>query len=260
MYQAAYVARLQQQAAQIKHLLKVLNNSSSNNSVNATHNQEESSKHANNADHGDDGTGGYESLWELSEKTLVNNVGDVETTTEVEEEDDCHDDNEDLYENTGIFANNFTLPIGELIKLSMSRNEKVKQQENSLKLKLPRLVNTRNRVYWYISIYHSHMYLSTVRYSELSARLSLIFSSAAVWMQCLNPTLADAAFPAFLWLRPADSADSAVVTGEAGALDKCWYNYWVTHSAAQHNQYSHQHSLSPDHPHHDPVISVSDWW
>ena len=142
MFQAAYVARLQQQAAQIKHLLKVLNNSSSNNSVNATHNQEESSKHVNNADHGDDGTGGYESLWELSEKTLVNNVGDVETTTEVEEEDDCHDDNEDLYENTGIFANNFTLPIGELIKLSMSRNEKVKHLKTSLILKLLRLVNT----------------------------------------------------------------------------------------------------------------------
>ena len=62
--------------------------------------------------------GGYESLWELSERTLTNitDLGadsEVETTTEVEEDEDVSGDQEDLYENTGVFAHNFTMAVGK---------------------------------------------------------------------------------------------------------------------------------------------------
>ena len=139
--QAAYVSRLQQQAAQIKHLLKLLNSSSSNepssnqsinNAVNSNSNRNQESENTVNSCHDESSNlnvdtnheaaeknGGYESLWELTNERagslpgLTNDIGDVETTTEVEEDEDWQEDKEDLYENTGIFANSVTLPVGK---------------------------------------------------------------------------------------------------------------------------------------------------
>ena len=116
------MARLQQQAAQIKQLLKLLNNtgvtnSSSNvskNTENATENIE-SSKESFVPHEPNNETGGYEALWELSERTLTNVGDEDETTTEVEEDEDVSGDHEDLYENTGAFSNNFSMSIGKTL-------------------------------------------------------------------------------------------------------------------------------------------------
>ena len=143
--QAAYVARLQQQAAQIKQLLKLLNTSnvninsnSSSNSTNVTENAISRDRELQSSNYQESNLvsaaapnvadpalcdeaaapGGYESLWELSERTLTNitDLGgdsEVETTTEVEEDEDVSGDQEDLYENTGVFAHNFTMAVGK---------------------------------------------------------------------------------------------------------------------------------------------------
>ena len=119
-FQAAYVARLQQQAAQIKQLLKLLNNTGVTNSTNFSNNTEnatnESSKETSSfvPSEINNETGGYEALWELSERTLTNVGEDDETTTEVEEDEDVSGDHEDLYENTGAFSNNFSLSVGKI--------------------------------------------------------------------------------------------------------------------------------------------------
>ena len=119
-FQAAYVARLQQQAAQIKQLLKLLNNTGVTNSTNFSNNTEnatnESSKETSSfvPSEINNDTGGYEALWELSERTLTNVGEDDETTTEVEEDEDVSGDHEDLYENTGAFSNNFSLSVGKI--------------------------------------------------------------------------------------------------------------------------------------------------
>ena len=143
--QAAYVARLQQQAAQIKQLLKLLNTSnvninsnSSSNSTNVTENAISRDSELQSSNYQESNLvaaavpnvadpalcdeaaapGGYESLWELSERTLTNITelggdSEVETTTEVEEDEDVSGDQEDLYENTGVFAHNFTMAVGK---------------------------------------------------------------------------------------------------------------------------------------------------
>ena len=97
--QAAYVARLQQQASQIKNLLKLLNSSGVN----------KSSNDANDSN-------GYESLWEVG---LARNIRDdlipeVEEADDDPEQDESQDVNhEDIYENTGVFNHNFTLSVGK---------------------------------------------------------------------------------------------------------------------------------------------------
>ena len=58
--QAAYVARLQQQASQIKQLLKILNSSGAN-GVNTSNNDNAINKSSND----DNANNGYESLWEV---------------------------------------------------------------------------------------------------------------------------------------------------------------------------------------------------
>ena len=119
------MARLQQQAAQIKQLLKLLNSSSVNLSTGSSSstniaesvngNDTSSNQPANLAqDETVTENGGYESLWELSERTLTN-IPEVETTTEAAEEEDVLDEQEDLYENTGILANNFTMAVGKFM-------------------------------------------------------------------------------------------------------------------------------------------------
>ena len=116
-FQAAYVARLQQQAAQIKHLLKLLNTSGVNPSLNGSSCGTETPENASGyqshfaQDETNPDNGGYESLWELSGRTLTN-FPEVEATTEVEEEEDILGDQEDLYENTGVSAHNFTISVG----------------------------------------------------------------------------------------------------------------------------------------------------
>ena len=115
------MARLQQQAAQIKQLLKLLNSSGVNPSLNGSSSGIDTSE--NNPayqiqlpqDESQPDNGGYESLWELSERTITN-LTEVETTTEVEEDEDILEDQEDLYENTGVSAHNFTMAVGELSK------------------------------------------------------------------------------------------------------------------------------------------------
>ena len=102
--QAAYVARLQQQASQIKNLLKLLNSSGVN----------KSSNDANDSN-------GYESLWEVG---LARNIRDdlipeVEEGGANEEADESQDVNhEDIYENTGVFPHNFSLSVGEFLWVS----------------------------------------------------------------------------------------------------------------------------------------------
>merc|ERR1719397_393944 len=76
--QAAYVLRLQQQAAQIKKLLKILNNSSQAASLSHLNSKSESSINE---------TGGYESLWEVSEKGPQSE----EISTEPSEVDESED-------------------------------------------------------------------------------------------------------------------------------------------------------------------------
>ena len=112
------MARLQQQAAQIKQLLKLLNNTGvTNSSTNVSKNTEnateniESSKESFVPNETINETGGYEALWELSERTLTTVGDEDETTTEVEEDEDVS--GEDLYENTGAFSNNFSLSVGK---------------------------------------------------------------------------------------------------------------------------------------------------
>ena len=111
------MARLQQQAAQIKQLLKLLNNTGVTNSTNFTNSIEnatvniESSKESFVPNETINETGGYEALWELSERTLTTVGDEDETTTEVEEDEDVS--GEDLYENTGAFSNNFSLSVGK---------------------------------------------------------------------------------------------------------------------------------------------------
>ena len=84
------------------------------NTVNSYH--EESSNAPGDLNHeAAEQNGGYESLWELTNggAGLTRDImGDVETT-EVEEDEDWHEDKEDLYENTGIFSNSVTLPVGK---------------------------------------------------------------------------------------------------------------------------------------------------
>ena len=114
---AGYVARLQQQAAQIKQLLKLLNSSGVNPSLNGSSSGTDTSENPSGSqiqlpqDEAHPDNGGYESLWELSERTLTN-FPEVETTTEVDEEEDNLGDQEDLYENTGVSAHNFTIAVG----------------------------------------------------------------------------------------------------------------------------------------------------
>ena len=119
------MARLQQQAAQIKQLLKLLNSSVVNPSLNGSSsgadttdyaiNHHTSSKDQSQLAQDDNlDNGGYESLWELSERTLTN-FPEAETTAEVEEEEDIGGDMEDLYENTGVSAHNFTMSVGKII-------------------------------------------------------------------------------------------------------------------------------------------------
>ena len=120
------MARLQQQAAQIKQLLKLLNSSVVNLSLNGSSsgadttdyaiNHHTSSKDQSQLAQDDNlDNGGYESLWELSERTLTN-FPEAETTAEVEEEEeDIGGDMEDLYENTGVSAHNFTMSVGKII-------------------------------------------------------------------------------------------------------------------------------------------------
>ena len=115
------MARLQQQAAQIKQLLKLLNSSGVHPSLHGSSGGADSSENtpgyqisfSQNESQPDNG--GYESLWELSERTITN-LTEVETTTEVEEDEDILGDQEDLYENTGVSAHNFTMAVGELAK------------------------------------------------------------------------------------------------------------------------------------------------
>lgn len=122
--QAAYVARLQQQAAQIKQLLKLLNSSGVNPSLNGSSSGTDTSENPTGSqiqlpqDEAHPDNGGYESLWELSERTLTN-FPEVETTTEVEEEEDTLGDQEDLYENTGVSAHNFTIAVGMYVFMIM---------------------------------------------------------------------------------------------------------------------------------------------
>ena len=109
LFQAAYIARLQQQAASIKSLLKMLNSSSGgkivNQNINATCNKSSSSLNE---------TGGYESLWEVSERGLPAPLeGAAEDTAEVDVTEDILDDQQDLYENTCVNLNNFTLNVGK---------------------------------------------------------------------------------------------------------------------------------------------------
>ena len=60
-------------------------------------------------------TGGYESLWEVSERGLPAPLdGADEDTAEVDASEDILDDQNDLYENTCINLNNFTLNVGKL--------------------------------------------------------------------------------------------------------------------------------------------------
>ena len=115
---------MKQQAAQIKQLLKLLNNSNSlnigtnlsTNHVTNNANRPESSKDGTNnpsdetSDNNTNDTGGeYESLWEFTERTLTL-ADDVEDdTTEVEEDEDVTGDKEELYENTGVFAQSFSV-------------------------------------------------------------------------------------------------------------------------------------------------------
>ena len=59
-------------------------------------------------------TGGYESLWEVSQRGYLAPLdGAAEDTAEVDAADDILDDQRDLYENTCINLNNFTLNVGE---------------------------------------------------------------------------------------------------------------------------------------------------
>ena len=118
------MARLQQQAAQIKQLLKLLNSSVVNPSLNGSSSGADTTDYAINhhtsskdqsqlAQDENLDNGGYESLWELSERTLTN-FPEAETTAEVEEEEDIGGDKEDLYENTGVSAHNFTMSVGKI--------------------------------------------------------------------------------------------------------------------------------------------------
>ena len=125
------MARLQQQAAQIKQLLKLLNSSGVNPSLNGSSsgadiadfaiNHHTSSKDQSQLAQDENlDNGGYESLWELSERTLTN-FPEAETTAEVEEEEDTGEVNEDedLYENTGVSAHNFTISVGKISSFEM---------------------------------------------------------------------------------------------------------------------------------------------
>ena len=118
------MARLQQQAAQIKQLLKLLNSSVVNPSLNGSSSGADTTDYAINhhtsskdqsqlAQEDNLDNGGYESLWELSERTLTN-FPEAETTAEVEEEEDSGGDIEGLYENTGVSAHNFTMSVGKI--------------------------------------------------------------------------------------------------------------------------------------------------
>ena len=118
------MARLQQQAAQIKQLLKLLNSSVVNPSLNGSSSGADTADYAINhhtsskdqsqlAQDENLDNGGYESLWELSERTLTN-FPEAETTAEVEEEEDIGGDVEDLYENTGVSAHNCTMSVGKI--------------------------------------------------------------------------------------------------------------------------------------------------
>ena len=102
--QAAYVARLQQQASQIKNLLKLLNSSGVN----------KSSNDANDSN-------GYESLWEVGlarniRDDLIPEVEEGGATIEADESQDVN--HEDIYENTGVFPHNFSLSVGEFLWVS----------------------------------------------------------------------------------------------------------------------------------------------
>ena len=127
------MARLQQQAAQIKQLLKLLNSSGVNPSLNGSSSGADSTDFAINhhtsskdqsqlAQDENLDNGGYESLWELSERTLTN-FPEAETTTEVEEEEEEDTgevkEDEDLYENTGVSAHNFTISVGKISSFEM---------------------------------------------------------------------------------------------------------------------------------------------
>ena len=59
-------------------------------------------------------TGEYESLWEVSERGLPAPLeGAAEDTAEVDAAEDILDDQQDLYENTCVNLNNFTLNVGK---------------------------------------------------------------------------------------------------------------------------------------------------
>ena len=61
-----------------------------------------------------DETGGYESLWEVSEKGLPPPLdGGDEDTVEVDANDDILQDQNDLYENTCVNLNNCTFDVGK---------------------------------------------------------------------------------------------------------------------------------------------------
>ena len=117
--QAAYVARLQQQATQIKQLLRVLNSSGGGaiNTSNSSNNENAMTKSSSNdASNDANDNNGYESLWEVG---LAKNIQD-DLIPEVEEPDDDHEvdesqdvNHEDIYENTGVFNQNFTISVGE---------------------------------------------------------------------------------------------------------------------------------------------------
>ena len=100
----------------------MLNNSSldaSTSTINASI-RESSNITSDNLNNDNSDTGEYESLWEFTEKTLTN-IGDFsDTINEGDEAGDVHGDHEQLYENTGIFAQNFTMSIGKILLLHLS--------------------------------------------------------------------------------------------------------------------------------------------
>ena len=70
------------------------------------------------------GTGGYESLWEVSERGLNPPfIGAADEASEVNADDDILEDQQDLYENLCVNLNNFTMNVGKYLLVVECAND-----------------------------------------------------------------------------------------------------------------------------------------
>ena len=140
------MSRLQQQATQIKQLLRVLNSSGAG-AINTSNNENAMTKSSSNDANNDaNDNNGYESLWEVGLAKniqggkflstcqriiqylddLIPEVEEIDEDTLVDQSQDVN--HEDIYENTGVFNQNFTLSVGEYYSL-LTSEEREKESE-----------------------------------------------------------------------------------------------------------------------------------